>query len=79
MIYRDNEEMSKEFTKFLIDLDISKAEIARRLGVVPQTLHQTIRKKNFSFADMSKILATIGYKLEYDFVPDSEKPPDEKK
>ncbi len=77
MIYNDNEELSREFSKFLIDQRMSKAELARRLGMLPQTFQQILQKKNLSFADMSRILGAMDYKLEYDFVPDE--PPDKKK
>ena len=61
--YTDREQMNKEIKKLLIDVNISQAEIARRLGITPQGLTKILNKQNFSFEDALKILHAIGYDL----------------
>jgi len=43
--------------------------ISDRLGISRQALYQLLRKKNFNIDDANRILAVIGYKIDYDIKP----------
>lgn len=43
--------------------------ISDKLGISRQALYQLLRKKNFSIDDANRILAVIGYKIDYDIKP----------
>ena len=43
--------------------------ISDKLGITRQALYQWLRKKNFSIDDANRILAVIGYKIEYEIKP----------
>ncbi len=43
--------------------------IAEKLGISRQALYNLLRKKNFSIDDANRILAVIGYKIDYDIKP----------
>lgn len=68
MIYVDNETLIKEFKKVLIDNGIKQQFIADSLGISKQSFNLLMNKKHISFDDVQKILACIGYELEYNFV-----------
>lgn len=55
--------------KILIDIDTSKADIARKMGVSRQQLSNTLNKKQLSFNDIAGILDAIGYDLVVDMHP----------
>lgn len=73
--YKDNEQLKNELKKMIIDCGTTNKAIADKLGITPQTYQHLINKKQFSFADMKKILDCIGVKLCIEFMPkkDSEK------
>jgi predicted transcriptional regulator len=43
--------------------------ISDKLGISRQALYQLLRKKNFNVDDANRILAVIGYKIDYDIKP----------
>ena len=43
--------------------------ICDKLDMLPQTYQTLINKKNFSFADMKRILDCMGVELRIDFIP----------
>ncbi len=65
--YTDNIELKKELKKIVIENDYTQKEIAESLGMLPQTYNTLINKKNFSFADMKKILDVMDLDLYIDF------------
>ncbi len=69
MQYYSKEQLIIEFKKLLLEKQISQREIAQRLNITPQALTKIINKQNFSFDDMEKLLATINYSMDVDFVP----------
>lgn len=69
MKYTDNETLVKEFKKVLIDNGIKQQFIADKLEISKQSLNLLMNKKHITFDDMQKLLACIGYELEFDFVP----------
>ena len=66
IIYNDNAQIKKELDKILIDIDTSKADIARKMGISRQQLSNTLNKKQLSFNDIAVILDAIGYDLVID-------------
>lgn len=69
MIYNgNNADIKKELRKLLIEENISLADIARHLNISRNQLNNYFNKVNFSFTDLYKMLQTIGYDLEIDFI-----------
>lgn len=68
-IYSDNEQLKKELKKCIIDNGYTAKQICDSLDMLPQTYQTLINKKNFSFADMKKILDVMQVQLKIDFVP----------
>ena len=68
MKYTDNETLIKEFKKVLIDNGIKQQFIADKLEISKQSLNLLMNKKHITFDDMQKLLACIGYELQFDFV-----------
>ena len=69
MRYTTKEQLIIEFKKILLDKKISQREVAQRLNITPQALTKILNKQNFSFDDMEKLLHTVGYDMDIDFVP----------
>ena len=69
MRYTDNETLVKEFKKVLIDNGIKQQFIADKLEISKQSLNLLMNKKHITFDDMQKLLACIGYELQFEFVP----------
>ncbi|MCD8371809.1 MAG: helix-turn-helix domain-containing protein [Clostridia bacterium] len=54
--------------------NISEAELARRLGVTPQTFNKKMHTDNFSVRDLEEIAAALNVKFEANFIlPDGRK------
>ena len=69
MIYRDNEQLVNELKKVMIDTNTKQVDIANMLEVPKQAVTKIFNKKNLTCDDMQKLLACIGYELEFEFVP----------
>lgn len=69
MRYTDNETLVKEFKKVLIDNGIKQQFIADKLEISKQSLNLLMNKKHITFDDMQKLLACIGYELQFEFMP----------
>lgn len=67
--YTDNEQLKKELKKCIIDNGYTAKQICDSLEILPQTYQTLINKKNFSFADMKRILDCMNVELHIDFVP----------
>ena len=48
--------------------NISESELARRIGVSPQNLHNKIKRDNFTEADLREIAEALGLRLEISFI-----------
>ena len=48
--------------------NISEAELARRMGISPQNLHNKMKRDNFTETDLQEIAEALGLKLEISFV-----------
>lgn len=67
--YVENEQLKNEIKKILIDCNITNKEVAKRMGITPQTYQHLINKKQLSFADVKRIADNAGFKVMIDFVP----------
>ena len=67
--YTDNDQLKKELKKCIIDNGYTAKMICDKLDMLPQTYQTLINKKNFSFADMKRILDCMDVELKIDFVP----------
>lgn len=65
--YKSNEQILIEIKKIMLETKTTQRKIADKLGIKPQGLTKMLNKKNFSFEDAQKILATMGYDLIIDF------------
>ena len=48
--------------------NISEAELARRIGISPQNLHNKMKRDNFTETDLREIADALGLRLEISFV-----------
>ncbi|MBP3428088.1 MAG: helix-turn-helix transcriptional regulator [Clostridia bacterium] len=48
--------------------NLSESELARRLGISPQSLHGKMKRDNFHESDLREIAQALGLKLEISFV-----------
>lgn len=67
--YTDNEQLKKELKKCIIDNGFTAKKICDELEMLPQTYQTLINKKNFSFADMKRILDCMNVEFHVEFVP----------
>ena len=51
--------------------NISTAELARRLGVSPQSLSAKLKRESFTIADLENIADAVGSKFERYFIFDN--------
>ena len=65
----ENEKRKKELKKCIIDIGYTTKMICDKLEMLPQTYQTLINKKNFSFADMKRILDCMDVELRVEFVP----------
>ena len=71
--YIDNKTVRKEIDKLLIDISISKAELARKMGCKPQQLNNILNKRNLALSDLQRIYNALGYDLYIDIRPKDNK------
>ena len=71
--YIDNKTVRKEIDKLLIDRDISKAELARKMECKPQQLNNILNKRNLALSDLQRIYNALGYNLYIDIQPKDNK------
>ena len=48
--------------------NLSEAELARRMGISPQNLHNKMKRDNFTESDLQKIADVLGCKYEAGFI-----------
>jgi len=65
MIYTNDKEITKELKKILIDKELSLADLARKLDILPQTLNGILNRKKLEFGDIQRICTAIGCELHY--------------
>ncbi len=47
--------------------NLSESELARRMGVSPQNLHNKMKRDNFTETDLQEIAEALGLRLEISF------------
>ena len=47
--------------------NISEAELARRMGISPQNLHNKMKRDNFTESDLTEIAKAVGCKVSVNF------------
>ena len=68
MEYKDNGQLSAEYKKLLIDLGTTQQAVADAMGMTRQNFGAILRKTHLSFDDLARILAPLGYGIEFKFV-----------
>ena len=48
--------------------NLSESELARRMGISPQNLHNKMNRDNFTESDLRQIAAALGLQLEISFI-----------
>lgn len=48
--------------------NLSESELARRMGISPQNLHNKMNRDNFTEADLRQIAEALGLQLEISFI-----------
>ena len=48
--------------------NLSESELARRMGISPQNLHNKMKRDNFTEADLREVAEALGLRLEIAFV-----------
>ena len=59
--------MAKKINMLLIEIGITKQELARRLGTTPSNLSGKLKRDNFSEAELQEIAAACGATFEGNF------------
>ena len=69
MLYNgDNKQIKNEIKKLIIDENITFTEISEKLNISKNQLNNTFNKVNLSFNDIYKIINSIGYKMQIEFI-----------
>lgn len=48
--------------------NLSESELARRMGISPQNLHNKMKRDNFTETDLREIAAALGLELDISFI-----------
>ena len=48
--------------------NLSESELARRMGISPQNLHNKMNRDNFTESDLRQIAEALGLQLEISFI-----------
>ena len=48
--------------------NLSESELARRMGISPQNLHNKMKRDNFTETDLRSIALALGLELNVDFI-----------
>lgn len=67
--YTDNEDIRREIRSAAAAQGKTLADIARSLGIRPQSLNDMIRKQHIGFDDVARIADTIGLVIRFELVP----------
>lgn len=66
--YTNNEDIRREIRAAAAAQGKTLADIARSLGIKPQSLNDMIRKQHIGFDDVARIADTIGLVLRFELV-----------
>ena len=48
--------------------NLSESELARRMGISPQNLHNKMKRDNFTESDLREVAKALGLRLEIAFI-----------
>ncbi len=65
--------MAKKINMLLIEMGITKQELAKRLGTSPSNLSGKLKRDNFSEAELQEIAAACGATFEGSFITNTGK------
>ncbi len=65
--------MAKKINMLLIEMGITKQELAKRLGTSPSNLSGKLKRDNFSEAELQEIAAACGAAFEGSFITNTGK------
>ena len=60
----DKKELKKQWSNFLIDNDLTNADIAKQLGVTRQTISKKINNGSIRYIDLANIVEKCGYSVD---------------
>lgn len=60
--------ISEQIKVLCVRSNISTAELARRLGISPQSLSGKMKRQSFSVSDLEAVAEAVGAKFERNFV-----------
>lgn len=60
--------MAKKINMLLIEMDITKQELAQRLGTTPSNISGKLKRDNFSEAELQEIANACGATFEGNFI-----------
>ena len=61
--------MTEQISIMLVKFgNISESELARRIGISPQNLHNKMKRDNFTETDLREIAEALGLRLEISFI-----------
>ena len=60
-----NKQLSVIVNQYITESGVTKAFIAKKIGVSRQAIDKILEKKNFSIDDANKILNVIGYTVDH--------------
>lgn len=66
--YENNDKLKFEVKNCIFSKGYTIKQVSAKLDMLPQTYQNLVNKKNLSFADVDRILATIGLELYIEFV-----------
>lgn len=65
--------MTKKINMLLIEMGLTKQELAKRLGTTPSNLSGKLKRDNFSELELQEIAAACGATFEGKFITDTGK------
>ena len=68
MKYNSNDDIIKMLNYYIDKADITKAQLARKLGMTPQNLNALFSKKNINLNDIKRIADALGLDIEINLV-----------
>ena len=68
MEYKGNKGLLIEYKKLLLEEGKTQTYIANALGMTRQAFASYTKKEHFTFDDLQRLLAPLGYSLAYDFI-----------